>query len=109
MVSVKKAKIAMDAKRLDQIPNVGPAMVKDFQILGIDEPMQLKGLDAYELYVNLCHTTKAYHDPCVLDTFLAAIYFMDGKGARPWWDFTEERKKKFGLVEGQVKQWTARR
>jgi hypothetical protein len=32
------------------------------------------------------------HDPCVLDTFLAAKDFMNGGPALPWWHFTPLRK-----------------
>ena len=36
------------------------------------------------------------HDPCVLDTFMAAHDFMNGGFAQPWWHFTEQRKKLLG-------------
>jgi hypothetical protein len=105
MAASKKAKTANDAKSLIEIPNIGKAMVEDLNLLGITEPSQLKGKNPYDLYVLICDKTKAYHDPCVLDTYLAAVYFMDGKGSKPWWDFTEERKKNFGTVEAKVKKW----
>lgn len=105
MAGVKKAITAKEASSLLEIPNIGKAMVEDFEILGITEPLHLKGKDAYQLYVSLCDKTRAYHDPCVLDTFMAAVHFMDGKGSKPWWDFTEERKKNFGTVEAKVKKW----
>lgn len=105
MTAARKAKNSKDTKSLEQIPNIGKAMVEDFKNLGITEPSQLKGKDAYKLYVSLCEKTKAYHDPCVLDTFMAAVAFMDGGGPKPWWDFTEERKKNFGSVESKVKKW----
>ncbi|RYZ48529.1 MAG: mitomycin resistance protein [Proteobacteria bacterium] len=86
MAGVKKAITAKEASSLLEIPNIGKAMVEDFEILGITEPLHLKGKDAYQLYVSLCDKTRAYHDPCVLDTFMAAVHFMDGKGSKPWWD-----------------------
>lgn len=105
MVAMKKAKSVDEAIHLQQIPNIGKEMVKDFDLLGIKKPSQLKGKDAYKLYVTLCDMTKTYHDPCVLDTFMAAVDFMDGGGPKPWWDFTEERKKNFSKVETKVKKW----
>lgn len=33
------------------------------------------------------------HDPCLLDTFIAATRFADGGPAVPWWAYTAERKR----------------
>ncbi|MGE3319488.1 MAG: helix-hairpin-helix domain-containing protein [Candidatus Berkiella sp.] len=49
--------------------------------------------NAIKLYEKLCRKASQKHDPCVLDVFMSAIYFMNGKGSKPWWHFTEERKK----------------
>jgi hypothetical protein len=32
-------------------------------------------------------------DPCLLDTIIAAVRFMGGEEARPWWAYTAERKQ----------------
>ena len=45
------------------------------------------------LYDELCRVTGTRHDPCVLDVFLAAVRFMEGKPAKPWWAYTAERKR----------------
>lgn len=82
-------------KRLQDIPNIGPAMVKDFAILGIHTPSDLIGCDPYFLYMQLCAKTGKRHDPCVCDTFLAAVQYMKDGKKRPWWHFTKERKKYF--------------
>jgi hypothetical protein len=34
----------------------------------------------------------------VLDTFMAATAFMGGAEARPWWDYTAERKARYGVL-----------
>jgi hypothetical protein len=88
-----KALCAEDCRSLAQIPNIGPAMVADFQLLGISAPAQLQGQDPYALYARLCQLTQARHDPCVLDTFMAAVDFMEGAPPRPWWHYTADRKK----------------
>ena len=31
------------------------------------------------------------HDPCLLDTFNAAVDFANGGPARPWWEYSRER------------------
>lgn len=88
-----KARTAADAARLADIPNIGPAMVADFRDLGIQRPRQLVGKDPYALYARLCASTGVRHDPCVIDTFISAVRFMEGAPARPWWHYTEERKR----------------
>jgi hypothetical protein len=44
------------------------------------------------MYDDLCRITGVRHDPCVLDVFIAAVRFMAGGPAMPWWKFTAERK-----------------
>ncbi len=88
-----KAKHADAVKKFTDIPNIGPAMVKDFELLGIKTPLQLKNKNGYSLHRKLCKITGFIHDPCVIDTFLAAIDFMNGAPAKPWWKYTEQRKK----------------
>lgn len=90
-----KALNAANVRSFKDIPNIGPAMVADFKVLGIKDPQDLKKQDALNLYKKLCVATKSRQDPCVLDTFMAAVDFMNGASARPWWEYTEERKRKF--------------
>ena len=90
-----KAESAEGCTSLRQIPNIGPAMVADFHLLGIDSPKQLRGQDAYGLYGRLCELTHTRHDPCVLDTFMAAVDFMNGAPPLPWWHYTAERKRRY--------------
>ena len=78
---------------LEDLPNVGPAVAADFVRLGIRAPRELAGRDPYALYDELNRITGARHDPCVLDTFISAVRFMDGAPARPWWQYTAERKR----------------
>ena len=51
------------------------------------------GADAYALYDRLAEVTGERHDPCVLDTFISVVRFMDGEEAQPWWAYTAERKR----------------
>lgn len=88
-----KAATASQAKRLEDIPNIGPSMASDFRLLGIRMPDELKGKDAYDLYKEICRRTGTRHDPCVLDTYMAAVDFMQGAPARPWYAYTKERKR----------------
>lgn len=79
-------------RRLQDIPNVGPATVGDFRLLGIHRPEELIGRDPYAMYDELCARSGQRHDPCVYDVFIAAVRFMEGGPPTPWWKFTPERK-----------------
>lgn len=91
---MKKAKTALEVHALEGIPNVGPAVANDLRRLGIQSPDDLKGKDPFLLYQQLCAQTGSVHDPCLLDTFIAATRFMAGGPALPWWHYTAERKRK---------------
>jgi hypothetical protein len=93
-----KAACASECHRLEQIPNIGPAAAADLRLMGITEPQQLRGQDAMGLYKKLCRLTNQRHDPCVLDTFMAAVDFMNGATAAPWWNYTAQRKLKYGAL-----------
>ena len=79
--------------QLEDLPNIGKAMVRDLRLVGIQHPKDLIGKDAYELYDELCRVTGNKHDPYVPDVFLSVVNFMEGGVAKPWWAFTAERKK----------------
>jgi hypothetical protein len=88
-----KAKHATEVSRLEQIPNIGKAIVKDLRLIGITRPEQLKNKDGIALYKKLNKISQQRHDPCMADTFMAAVDFMNGGKAKPWWEFTKKRKK----------------
>src|SRR5690606_9078122 len=98
--SMAKAKHAGEARKLSDIPNIGPAMVADFRDIGIERPAQLRGKDPYALYERLCTLTGTRHDPCVIDTFISAVRFMEGAPPRPWWHYTPERKRRMAAERG---------
>ena len=85
--------------KLEQLPNIGPAITKDLRHIGIEQPSELIGRDPYELYDDLCRATKRRHDPCVLDTFISAVRFMEGAPEKPWWHYTAERKRRLAAEQ----------
>ena len=89
----RKARTAAEAVVLEAIPNIGPALAADLRLLGIEKPAQLKGRSADRLYRALEAKTGQQQDPCVLDTFRAAVDFMNGGPSRPWWTYSALRKK----------------
>ena len=100
MASIKspKATTAADCRTLEQLPNIGPSLAEDLRSIGIANPADLRGKDAFVLYQKLCAATGQRQDPCVLDTFMAATDFMRGAQAAPWWHYTAQRKALFGQV-----------
>lgn len=85
-------------ERLADLPNVGPAMVRDLESIGIDRPGQLKHRCPLKLYRALCVTSGTRQDPCVLDVFMSITRFVDGASPLPWWSYTAERKSRYGPI-----------
>jgi len=54
-----------DIARLEDIPNIGPAVAADLRQLGITSPADLRGRDPYAMYDDLCRITGQRHDPCL--------------------------------------------
>ncbi|HZV92322.1 MAG TPA: helix-hairpin-helix domain-containing protein [Caldimonas sp.] len=96
VIKSPKAASAAECQRLEQLPNVGPAIAADLRRIGIAHPADLRGRDAFVLYRRLCENKGHRQDPCVLDTFLAVADFMRGAPAAPWWKYTARRKAAFG-------------
>ncbi len=89
----KPSKTRTDVARLEDIPNVGVSVAGDLRRLGITSPGDLPGRDPYAMHGDLCRITGQRHDPCLLDTFIAAVRYMEGGPKTPWWKFTAERKR----------------
>jgi hypothetical protein len=89
---------------LEELPNVGPAVARYLRRAGVGCPQDLLGQDPYALFDGLCRRTGQRFDPCLLDTFIAAVRFMAGEPAKPWWAYTAERKRELArrAAEGPV-------
>ncbi len=85
--------VRKNMRKLTDLPNIGKAGAADLELLGIDKPDDIVGQDPYEMYEKLCTLTGSRHDPCVIDVFISITYFINGGEPKPWWDFTEERKR----------------
>src|ERR1700747_378378 len=83
--TIRPASTRGEIAHLEDIPNVGPAVAADLRRLGITSPGDLLGRDPYALYEGLCRLTGRRHDPCLLDTFIAAVRYMEGGPKKPWW------------------------
>ena len=87
--------------KLEQLPNIGHSIAGDLKLIGISNPHELLEQDPYEMYDKLCRITHSRQDPCVLDTFISAVRFMQGAPKRPWWAYTAERKKVLGKARSK--------
>jgi hypothetical protein len=76
-----------------ELANVGPAVARYLERAGITRVSQLAGRDAVEIYEEMCAASGRRHDPCLLDTVMSAVEQADGGPARPWWEYTAERKR----------------
>jgi hypothetical protein len=81
------------SSNLTELTNVGRAVARHFEGIGITQTGQLAGQDPVELYERMCAAHGQRLDPCLLDTVMSAVDQADGRPARPWWDYTGERKR----------------
>jgi hypothetical protein len=77
-----------------ELANIGPAVARYLERVGITQPSQLAGRDAIEIYEEMCAASGRRLDACLLDTVMSAVDQADGGPARPWWDYTAERKRR---------------
>ena len=82
-------------ERLTDIVNIGPAVAGALESIGVTKPQQLIGADGAALYEQLIESKREFYDPCVLDTFLAAVDYMNGNQPRAWWHYTADRKRRY--------------
>ena len=77
--------------RSHEHPNIGPKVAAKLRRLDVDTPEDLQGQDGEELFERLCALDGRRHDPCLLDTFVAAVDYANGGPPRPWWEYSRER------------------
>jgi hypothetical protein len=82
----------MSERELRALPNIGPAIARKLQQLGVERPDDLRGRDPERLFQRLCELDGRRHDPCLLDTFVAAVDRVNGAPPRPWWYYSRLRK-----------------
>jgi hypothetical protein len=83
-------------RQLGDLISIGPAMLRDFDQLGIRSVAQLAKQDPKKMYARLSRLTGKHLDPCVLDTFCAAV--AQARNPRlpaeqcQWWYWSRKRK-----------------
>ena len=91
---VKLAQRPAPPATLRELRNIGKAMLADFKLLGVTSVSQLAEQNVDELYTRLSLITVSRQDPCVHDTFAAAIHQSKTGEALNWWAFTALRKER---------------
>lgn len=88
--------MATQARRLQDLISVGPAMARDFNILGIYSVAQLARRNPEKLYEKLCQITGQSVDICCLDVFRAAVAQAQNPHLAveqcQWWYWSRRRK-----------------
>ena len=86
-----------NTRQLSDMVSVGPAMLRDFEKLGIRSVAQLARTNPEKLYERLCEVTRQSQDICCLDVFRAAIAQARNPrlpaAQRNWWYWSRRRLK----------------
>jgi len=92
--------MSVKERELDDLVSVGPAMLRDFEQLGIASVAQLSRQSPEKLYEKLCQITGQAQDICCLDVFRAAV--AQARNPRlpldqcQWWYWSRRRKARDG-------------
>ncbi|HEY2392758.1 MAG TPA: helix-hairpin-helix domain-containing protein [Candidatus Angelobacter sp.] len=86
----------LSERHLEDLISIGPAMLRDFDLLGIRSVKQLARQNPIRLYQKLCRVTGHHMDICCQDVFSAAI----AQARNPllpaeqcqWWYWSRQRK-----------------
>ena len=95
--------MARARRELRDLISIGPAMLRDFELLGIRSVAQLAQQNPQRLYTRLSRATGQRQDPCVLDTFCAAV--AQARNPRlpaekcQWWYWSKSRKQRSKKVK----------
>lgn len=83
-------------RELSDLISIGPAMLRDFHLLGIHSVAQLARQNPRRLYDKLGRVAGQHQDICVLDVFSAAV--AQARNPRlpvercQWWYWSRKRK-----------------
>jgi nucleotidyltransferase/DNA polymerase involved in DNA repair len=87
-------------RKLRDMVSVGPAMLHDFELLGIASVAQLSKRSPERLYEKLCQIKRQPQDICCLDVFRTAV--AQARNPRlpveqcQWWYWSRRRKARDG-------------
>lgn len=105
-LSTRISRSRMQPRKLGDLISVGPAILKDFERLGIGSIAQLRKSDPQSLYRRLCRLTRQRQDICVLDVFQAAV--AQARNPRlpaqrcVWWYWSRRRRGEIAGAQNQA-------
>jgi len=88
--------MAKTSWQLAELISIGPAMLRDFELLGVRSLAQLARQNPKRLYDKLGRVAGQHQDICVLDAFCAAV--AQARNPRlaaekcQWWYWSRKRK-----------------
>jgi predicted RecB family nuclease len=86
-----------EARQLSNLVSIGPAMLKDFDKLGVRTVRELARRNPEKLYEQLCAITRQRQDICCLDVFRAAVAQARNPklpaAQKQWWYWSRQRLK----------------
>jgi predicted RecB family nuclease len=89
--------MAGEERQLSGLVSIGPAMLRDFEMLGIRTVAQLARRSPEKMYEKLCQVTGQAQDICCLDVFRAAVAQAKNPNLpiaqRQWWHWSRKRKE----------------
>jgi hypothetical protein len=94
-----------EARQLQALISIGPAMLRDFERLRIRSMAQLARRNPQRMYEKLCRVTGEHIDICCLDVFRAAV--AQARNPRlpaekcQWWYWSRKRKAQPPTVHRQ--------
>jgi len=87
-----------ETRQLKDLVSIGPAMLDDFDLLGIHSVVQLRRRNPVRMYRQLCRIKEQVIDPCCLDVFVATVAQANDPNLpieqRQWWYWSKVRKRK---------------
>jgi len=89
--------MAKESRRLADLISIGPAMLRDFELLRIHSVAELARQNPQRLYEKLGRVARQHQDICVLDVFRAAV--AQARNPRlpaekcQWWYWSRRRKQ----------------
>jgi hypothetical protein len=89
-------------RRLGDLISIGPAMLRDFEVLGVRSVVKLARQDPEKMYRKLGRVAREHQDICVLDVFRSAV--AQARNPRlpaekcQWWWWSQKRKKRSNEV-----------
>lgn len=85
-----------EERQLSDLVSIGPAMLRDFELLGVRTVAELARQNPEKSYEKLCRVTGQAQDICCLDVFRAAVAQAKNPNLpikqRVWWHWSRKRK-----------------